>query len=333
MEDPKNYQLVVFMDIIKFLKPKFTLMENVVDILKFVGGTLRRYAIGRLVAMRYQARLGLLAAGGFGLPQYRMRAFLWRAQPTQKLPQFPIPTHKPIQRGYPPKEFERNLVVGDENYLKDALCLKDAIYDLPPVTTDAIEDEMEYGKKMMGSVKPKLYDHRPLKLSEDDNIRVRMIPPEKVPNYAVNFVKGKSTKPFGRIWWDETVGTVVTRAEPHNQIILHPTQDRVPTIRENARLQGFPDWYRLFGIVKQRYTQIGNAVDVPVGRALGYTLRLAMQKTCDGGQVVALPPSFSESMGRFGLQHKRDKNRKRFQCHSGLQYQRDKNRKPFQWPN
>lgn len=38
------------------------------------------------------------------------------------------------------------------------------------------------------------------------------------------------------------------------QIILHPEQDRVLTIRENARLQGFPDYYKLFGPIKQRYS-------------------------------------------------------------------------------
>lgn len=88
-------------------------------------------------------------------------------------------------------------------------------------------------------------------------------------------------RPFGRLWWDETVPTVVTRAEPHNQVILsfdfakadpstcmykfmlltpcislqvvlHPEQDRVLTIRENARLQGFPDYYKLCGPVKER---------------------------------------------------------------------------------
>ena len=37
------------------------------------------------------------------------------------------------------------------------------------------------------------------------------------------------------------------------QAILHPEQDRVLTIRENARLQGFPDYYKLFGPVKQRW--------------------------------------------------------------------------------
>lgn len=51
LEDTKNKQLIVYMDIIDFLKPKYVLMENVVDILKFAGGYLGRYAVGRLVAM------------------------------------------------------------------------------------------------------------------------------------------------------------------------------------------------------------------------------------------------------------------------------------------
>lgn len=37
------------------------------------------------------------------------------------------------------------------------------------------------------------------------------------------------------------------------QKILHPVQDRVLSIRENARLQGFPDYYKLCGPVKERY--------------------------------------------------------------------------------
>ncbi|KAK8969424.1 DNA (cytosine-5)-methyltransferase 1 [Platanthera guangdongensis] len=93
-----------------------------------------------------------------------------------------------------------------------------------------------------------------------------------VPDYAMSFIKGKSPKPFGRLWWDETVPTVVTRAEPHNQIILHPEQDRVLSVRENARLQGFPDYYKLCGPIKERYIQVGNAVAMPVSRVLGYSL-------------------------------------------------------------
>ncbi|KAI3876618.1 hypothetical protein MKX03_013320 [Papaver bracteatum] len=353
LKDPKNYQLVVFMDIVKFLQPKFTLMENVVDMMRFLGGTLGRYAMGRLVAMQYQVRLGLLIAGSYGLPQFRMRTFLWGAKMTEKLPQFPLPTHKVIARGFSPKEFERNVVKGDEEYtlqLKDALVLKDAIFDLPEISTHEIRDEMDYDNdkpttsdfqrrirlpkhELMGSAYPeesvtsKLFDHMPLKLSEDDDFRVSQIPREKganfrnlpgvivdgnkagrdpnmdkvmieksgkplVPEYAIKFVRGTSKKPFGRLWWDEIVSTVVTRAEPHNQIILHPEQDRVMSIRENARLQGFPDFYRLFGTVKQRYMQVGNAVAVPVGKALGFSLAKAVNKTSGSEQVFELPPSF-----------------------------------------
>lgn len=79
LEDPKNQQLDVFMDIVDFLKPRFVLMENVVDLIKFSNGFLGRYALGRLVGMNYQARMGMMAAGAYGLPQFRMRVFMWGA--------------------------------------------------------------------------------------------------------------------------------------------------------------------------------------------------------------------------------------------------------------
>lgn len=71
------------MDIVKFLMPKYVLMENVVDILRFDKASLARYALSRLVDMRYQARLGTIAAGCYGLPQFRLRVFLWGAVPCE----------------------------------------------------------------------------------------------------------------------------------------------------------------------------------------------------------------------------------------------------------
>ncbi|KAJ6805850.1 DNA (cytosine-5)-methyltransferase CMT3-like [Iris pallida] len=353
LQDEKNKQMVVYMEIIEFLKPRFVLMENVVDILKFAKGYLGRYALSRLVAMNYQSRLGIMAAGSYGLPQFRMRVFLWGARPTEKLPQFPLPTHDVVIRGGGPVEFESSVVAYEENQprqLKKELLLYDAISDLPPVANDESRDEMDYlaapetdfqkyirlsREELMNlsptgemlSQKRKLLDHRPLRLNDDDYQRVCYIPKKKganfrclpgvtvgaenkvdwdpnvervllpsgkplVPNYAMSFINGKSSKPFGRLWWDETVPTVVTRAEPHNQVILHPEQDRVLSIRENARLQGFPDFYKFFGPLKERYMQIGNAVAVPVSRALGYALGQAVQRKGDDKHVFILPPDF-----------------------------------------
>ncbi|KAF9599806.1 hypothetical protein IFM89_001752 [Coptis chinensis] len=353
LDDEKNRQLVVFMDIVEYLKPRCLLMENVVDIFKFSDGFLGRYAMGRIVSMDYQARMGMMAAGTYGLPQFRGRAFLWGARPS-----------------------ERNVVAYEENTptdLKKALLLGDAISDLPPITNVESQDEMpykvaaqtEYQKYIRSSrngeyVLPflkllacrshypifikscgiavfvglessssnaRLYDHRPLKLNQDDYERVCLVPKSKganfrnlagvivrnnkveiddsiprvylssgkplVPDYAITFCDGTSSKPFGRLWWDDIVPTVVTRAEPHNQVIMHPEQDRVLSIRENARIQGFPDYYKLFGSIKERYMQVGNAVAIPVSRALGFALGLALQGICDDQPLCTLPANFS----------------------------------------
>jgi len=71
------------MDIVQFLKPKYVLMENVCDILRFAKATLARYALSRLIYMNYQARLGMMAAGCYGLPQFRLRVFLWGCHPSE----------------------------------------------------------------------------------------------------------------------------------------------------------------------------------------------------------------------------------------------------------
>lgn len=83
LEDERNRQIIVFMDIVQFLKPRYVLMENVCDLLRFAKGTLVRYALSRLVYMNYQARLGIMAAGCYGLPQFRLRVFLWGCLPSE----------------------------------------------------------------------------------------------------------------------------------------------------------------------------------------------------------------------------------------------------------
>ncbi|KAG1342665.1 DNA (cytosine-5)-methyltransferase CMT3 [Cocos nucifera] len=384
LEDPKNQQMVVFMDIVDFLKPKYVLMENVVDILKFAQGFLGRYALSRLVAMNYQARLGMMVAGCYGLPQFRMRVFLWGARPTQDTPVMDLFDCLPPLQGANFRDLP-GVKVGPDNVVEwdpaiERVLLpsgKPLVPDyamsfikgkslkpfgrlwwdetVPTVVTraephnqallhpeqDRVLSIRENARlqgfpdfyRLRGPVKERLsqkailFDHRPLQLNEDDYLRVCRIPKRKganfrdlpgvkvgpdnvvewdpaiervllpsgkplVPDYAMSFIKGKSLKPFGRLWWDETVPTVVTRAEPHNQALLHPEQDRVLSIRENARLQGFPDFYRLRGPVKERYIQVGNAVAVPVARALGYSMGLAFQGRCSEQPVFTLPQKF-----------------------------------------
>ncbi len=60
--------------------------------------------------------------------------------------------------------------------------------------------------------------------------------------------------------------------------VFHPDQDRIVSVRECARAQGFPDRYRFWGNVHNKHRQIGNAVPPPLAFNLGRKLREALEK-------------------------------------------------------
>jgi len=143
-----------------------------------------------------------------------------------------------------------------------------------------------------GCIDLELHDHESFVLNTDDQERVNGVPKCKekrhgcwedldeakststgkplVPAYAKSFRRRGAC--FGRLAWDDIVPTVVCRPEPHNRPIIHPDEDRILSIRENARIQGFPDWYSFCGPIYTRYRQVGNAVSPKLALALGQQL-------------------------------------------------------------
>jgi DNA (cytosine-5)-methyltransferase 1 len=80
---------------------------------------------------------------------------------------------------------------------------------------------------------------------------------------------------FRRLEWDRPSFTVDTRfGDP--SYFLHPVDDRGFTVREAARIQGFPDSFRFFGDVKGQYRLIGNAVPPPMARSIAAIVRSAL---------------------------------------------------------
>ena len=65
--------------------------------------------------------------------------------------------------------------------------------------------------------------------------------------------------------------------------MLHPTQRRLLTVRECARAQGFPDWveFATDANLQEAYKQIGNAVPVPLGAAIGRSIVTARMQDDD----------------------------------------------------
>lgn len=78
---------------------------------------------------------------------------------------------------------------------------------------------------------------------------------------------------MGRMVWEKPSVTIRTEyTKPEKGRYLHPVSDRAISIHEGARLQGFPDDYLFVGSLTAITKQIGNAVPIPLGRALGRLL-------------------------------------------------------------
>ncbi len=130
-----------------------------------------------------------------------------------------------------------------------------------------------------------LYNHICPPLSDLDLEIVRCLPeggnwtdiPAKTARKSARLMQirasGGRTTYYGRLQRDcpsYTVSTYFHR--PGNGSFVHPTQDRMISLREAARLQSFPDRYRFFGSKSSIYKQIGNAVPPLLARAVGQML-------------------------------------------------------------
>lgn len=129
--------------------------------------------------------------------------------------------------------------------------------------------------------------------------------PEVVEKFQAMLIGAeyKVTKKFAQrvlpSFWDPAKGPMITATSLPDDYV-HYCQPRTLTVREWARLQGFPDWYefkgkRTTGGVRRagnpiegihfrelpKYTQIGNAVPVPLARAIGENLKGILQKAKD----------------------------------------------------
>ena len=65
---------------------------------------------------------------------------------------------------------------------------------------------------------------------------------------------------------------LTTRPDSKATTLCHPTELRPLTVAEYARLQQFPDHWVFEGSVRKKYEQVGNAVPLGLGKALGRTL-------------------------------------------------------------
>jgi DNA (cytosine-5)-methyltransferase 1 len=130
----------------------------------------------------------------------------------------------------------------------------------------------------------KLYNHIAPGLSKLEWEMVQHIPaggnwqniPDTIPSQRLEQIRrsGGRTTYYGRLEFDKPSYTITTYFNRlGNGCNLHPSQDRIISTREGARLQSFKDSFIFYGSKTSQYKQIGNAVPPLLARAIAETLK------------------------------------------------------------
>ena len=173
--------------------------------------------------------------------------------------------------------------------LKRLVTVWKAIGDLPPIPNgggetpgrDSIAPFSGFQRAARKGAR-KLYNHACHALTQVNLDRVvhvpeggnwRDIPRNLLPAGMQRARLSDHTKRYGRLARNGLASTLLTKCDPHWGAYIHPTQDRTISVREAARLQGFPDAFQFAGSsLSKHYEQVGNAVPVPVAEAFGHAV-------------------------------------------------------------
>ena len=252
VNDPRNHLYKEYCRIVEKIKPDFFVIENVKGLTTLSRGAFKDDIISRFSSLGYNVKYQVLNAADYGIPQNRYRVFFVGMK----------------NKGFSfPKEFDYKVTT------------KDAIGDLPRLKGTEIKTEYSseavtpYAIKMRGNSK-KILNHAGTNHSQQtvdiislikDGGKIKDLPREywEVRKYNKAFERMSST---GQ---SNTVDT-------GHRNYFHYVQNRIPSVRENARLQSFPDEFEFLGSKTSQYKQVGNAVPPLLAYAVAKEIKNAL---------------------------------------------------------
>lgn len=287
--DPRGQLFHEYYRLLREIRPKIFLFENVKGLLSMQGGQLIKTIISLFESIGYNIQMKLLNAADYGTPQIRERVII--VGTLDKRPfLYPKPTH-----------YNPDLGVPTDKSLKPYITLGEALGDLPSIETGqcasdyASEPKNEYQILMRINSPISLEEHEVPKNNErlvalmtalPDGGSPKDIPEELRPNSGF-------ANCYCRLWWNKP-STTITRnlGCPSSSRCIHPKDPRPLSTREAARLQGFPDNYIFYGKRGDKHLQIGNAVPTFLSIALKDAIKKYLKhETIDGLMGEHLEPT------------------------------------------
>lgn len=244
LNDPRNFLFLEYYDLVKKIKPKIFIIENVKSMTTTSNGFFINEIKKIFTKLGYFVNSEIINSVNFGVPQNRERTvIIGSLEKNIKLPTV-LSTKKNTVRD----------AISDLAYLKsnEGKTEDDYLYDA----------NTEY-QKLMRKYSKKLYNHKSTNHNKIALYKLSLIPPEKGKEFLPKELVGKQkfNTTWSRLEWDKPSPTIDTRFDtPSNGKNSHPFLNRAITPREAARLQSFPDNFIFFGNKTEICKQIGNAV-------------------------------------------------------------------------
>ncbi|MDD5389832.1 MAG: DNA cytosine methyltransferase [Gallionellaceae bacterium] len=291
LDDQRNHLFKDFLRVVSSLLPKAVLIENVPGIVSLGKGTVVEQIYQELSTLGYKVEHRILFAGHYGVPQMRFRTIIIGVRNYKGSIQFPEPEYNAKAVANFAKAQELCLKVSPlfHQNIKEPNTVWAALSDLPEIDNGQTESPSKYKTKAQSEYQKYLRkgckvltQHYCAKVAHVNLERLKYIPQggswrdiphEMLPKGLQRARRSDHTKRYGRLHPDALCSTVLTKCDPHWGSFFHPTQNRVISVREAARIQSFPDTYQFKGSITQQYEQIGNAVPPLLGKVVGDVIR------------------------------------------------------------
>ncbi|MGE6295681.1 DNA cytosine methyltransferase [Aeromonas media] len=289
-DDHRNHLFLDYLRFVKEFMPKAVLIENVPGMVSFENGNTIKSILSSLKDLGYDCTLRILYAPHFGVPQMRWRTiFIANRLGVEPIKFFPKPKFKCYGRpNFSTKLGSMSLLLDDDFYsdsIEGYISIGEAISDLPPIENKGGEDLMKYAlepiseyQRILRESSHTLYNHMCAGLGAANIARLpyipqggswRDIPHDLLPEGMKKAKRSDHTQRYGRLELNSIGSTILTKCDPHWGRYIHPTQDRIISVREAARIQSFPDRCRFLGNLSEQYKQVGNAVPPLFAKELG----------------------------------------------------------------
>lgn len=266
IDDPRGKLFQEYFRVLKEIRPKLFIFENVKGLLSMQNGELFKTIISLFESLQYNVNYKIINSADYGVPQIRERIFIVGSIFDHDFC-YPKPSHENSHDNFLPFD----------NKLKPYLTLSEAISDLPFIKSGEEgfdyekEPENDFQKMMRSSAPKKIMDH----IAPNNNQKLikimESLPDGGTPQDLPEELRPKSgfANTYCRLWWNRP-STTITRnfSTPSSSRCIHPKAPRPLTTREGARIQCFPDNYIFYGSRSDKNLQIGNAVPTFVSIAI-----------------------------------------------------------------